>query len=114
MIGVIYQTPPDVARAIPDMIKQVVDANDANFVRCGFVGFGDSSIDFQLDFDIMSADYAVAFRTTHNIGLAILQKFNEEGIEFAYPTQTTFTSAPDGTMIMPYPEGGFAPAPAKE
>ena len=97
------------ARAIPAIMQEVVEANGATFVRCGFVGFGDSSIDFQLDFDVMSPEYAVAFETTHRVGLAILQRFNEEGIEFAYPTQTTFTSAPDGTMIMPYPEGGFVP-----
>jgi hypothetical protein len=29
--------------------------------------------------------------------------FALHGIEFAYPTQTTFTAAPDGKMIMPYP-----------
>ena len=84
-IGVIYQTPPDVARAIPAIMQEVVEANGATFVRCGFVGFGDSSIDFQLDFDVMSPEYAVAFETTHRVGLAILQRFNEEGIEFAYP-----------------------------
>ena len=33
------------------------------------------------------------------------QSFEDErGIEFAYPTQTTFTAAPDGRMIMPYAE----------
>ena len=36
--------------------------------------------------------------------LAMLRRFDEEGIEFAYPTQTSFTAAPDGTLIMPYPE----------
>lgn len=55
----------------------------------------------------MSSEYEVVYQGRHRIGLAILQKFNEEGLEFAYPTQTTFTSAPDGTMILPYPEGGF-------
>jgi hypothetical protein len=25
-------------------------------------------------------------------------------LQFAYPTQVTFTAAPDGTMVMPYPE----------
>jgi hypothetical protein len=43
--------------------------------------------------------------------LAILQRFNDEGLEFAYPTQTTFTAAPDGKMIMPYPKDGFTIAP---
>jgi hypothetical protein len=34
----------------------------------------------------------------------LVRTFALRGIEFAYPTQTTFTAAPDGTMIMPYPE----------
>ncbi len=106
-IGVIYQTEPDDARRIPGLLKQIVEDNGAKFIRSGFVGFGDSSINFELDFDIMSSDYEVVYEGRHKIGLAILQKFNEEGLEFAYPTQTTFTSAPDGKMIMPYPEGGF-------
>ncbi|MEH6758989.1 MAG: mechanosensitive ion channel family protein [Parasphingorhabdus sp.] len=106
-IGVIYQTKPAEARRIPELLKKIIEDNDGRYVRCGFVGFGDSSINFELDFDIISSDYEVVFQARHKIGLAILQKFNEEGLEFAYPTQTTFTSAPDGKMIMPYPEGGF-------
>lgn len=112
-IGVIYQTKPEEARRIPGLLKEIVEANDGVFVRSGFVGFGDSSINFELDFDILSSDYEVVYEGRHKIGLAILQKFNEEGFEFAYPTQTTFTSAPDGKMILPYPEGGFG-AIAKE
>ena len=103
-IGVIYQTPPERARAIPAMLQSIVEANDAVFVRAGFIGFGDSSLDFELDFDIMSTDFEIVFAGRHAIGLAILAAFNDAGLEFAYPTQTTFTSAPDGTMIMPYPQ----------
>ncbi|VAW02592.1 Potassium efflux system KefA protein / Small-conductance mechanosensitive channel [hydrothermal vent metagenome] len=109
-IGVIYQTKPEDARRIPDILKNIVEENNAVFIRSGFVGFGDSSINFELDFDIMSSEYEVVYEGRHKIGLAILQKFNEQGLEFAYPTQTTFTAAPDGTMVMPYPEGGFGAA----
>ena len=103
-IGVIYQTKPAEARRIPDMLKDIVERHGASFVRAGFVGFGDSSLNFELDFDIMSTDFEVVFAGRHAIGLAIVEAFNEAGLEFAYPTQTTFTSAPDGTMIMPYPQ----------
>ena len=106
-IGVIYQTKPADARRIPALLKKIVEKNEAVFIRSGFVGFGDSSINFELDFDIMSSDYEVVYQGRHKIGLAILQTFNEEGLEFAYPTQTTFTAAPDGEMILPYPEGGY-------
>jgi small-conductance mechanosensitive channel len=113
-IGVIYQTKPEEARRIPSLLKKIVKDNDAVFIRSGFVGFGDSSINFELDFDIMSSDYEVVYEGRHKVGLAILQTFNEEGLEFAYPTQTTFTAAPDGEMIMPYPEGGFAALVSKD
>ncbi len=106
-IGVIYQTDPKQASGIPALLQEIVEDNDGKFIRSGFVGFGDSSINFELDFDIISNDYDVVYNKRHMIGLAILQRFNAEGLEFAYPTQTTFTAAPDGKMIMPYPKDGF-------
>ncbi len=101
-IGVIYQTPPEKARAIPGLLEKIVKAEGAKFVRAGFTGFGDSSINFELYFDIHSESYDEIFATRHRIGVAIVDAFNTEGLEFAYPTQTTFTAAPDGRMIMPY------------
>lgn len=107
-IGLVYQTPPDRARQVPTMLREIVEQADAVFIRCGFVGFGASSIDFHLEFDVMSSDFEAVFETRHRIGLAILERFNAEGLEFAYPTQTSFTAAPDGKFVLPYPEGGFA------
>ena len=106
-IGVVYQTKPEEARRIPEMLKEIVQAHDGYFIRCGFVGFGDSALNFELDFDIESGDYEIVYEGRHAIGLAIVEKFNAEGFEFAYPTQTTFTAAPNGDMVLPYPEGGF-------
>ncbi len=103
-IGVIYQTPPDVAEQIPDILKAIVDDLGATFVRSGFVGFGGSSLDFELEFEVYLPGWDDIYLIRHKIGLAILRQFNERGIEFAYPTQTTFTAAPDGRMIMPYAE----------
>ncbi len=103
-IGVIYQTPPQVAEQIPDILKTIVESLDAVFIRSGFVGFGASSLDFELEFEVYKPGWDDIYLIRHNIGLAILRQFNERGIEFAYPTQTTFTAAPDGRMIMPYAE----------
>ncbi|MGQ3180267.1 MAG: mechanosensitive ion channel family protein, partial [Blastomonas fulva] len=108
MIGLVYQTPPDRARLVPAMLREIVEQGSGVFVRCGFVGFGASSIDFELDFDVMSSDFEVVFEARHRIGLSILERFNAEGLEFAYPTQTSFTAAPDGRFVLPYPEGGYS------
>ncbi len=103
-IGVTYQTSPEDCRRLPEMLKEIVEANDRQFVRCGFTGFGDSSLDFEVLFDSDGADYAQFYAGRTAIGLAILERLNAEGIDIAYPTQTTFTAAPDGTIVLPYPE----------
>ena len=109
-VGVIYQTPPEKARRVPDILRDIINAEGHNFIRSGFTGFGDSSLDYELQFDVQSADYEVVYNARHAVGIAIFQRFAEEGLEFAYPTQTTFTAAPDGEMILPYPEGGWGAA----
>ncbi|AGH50618.1 mechanosensitive ion channel MscS [Sphingomonas sp. MM-1] len=112
--GVIYQTAPDVLASIPAKVRAIVEAESkTEFLRCGMVGLGASSLDFELQYDIRSTDYEEVFATNHRVLIAILTQFNAEGVDFAYPTQTTFTAAPDGRMVMPYPEpAGHDASPA--
>lgn len=104
VLGVIYQTPPEVVARIPDMLREEVEACGQTFAQAGFAGFGASSIDIELEYDTPSPAFDPWYQARHTVGLAILRRFAAEGVEFAYPTQTTFTAAPDGTMIMPYAE----------
>jgi small-conductance mechanosensitive channel len=67
------------------------------------IGYGASSLDFELQFDVKSEVWQKVFDARSQVLIALLQRFQDEGIEFAYPTQTSFTAAPDGTLIMPYP-----------
>ncbi|MGF7147056.1 small-conductance mechanosensitive channel [Sphingomonas zeicaulis] len=105
VLGVIYQTPVATLARIPDMMKAIVEAEEnCSFFRCVLSAFNASSIDFDFQFDVHHENYAHVLSRKHNVMLAILQAFEKEGIEFAYPTQTSFTAAPDGKAIMPYPE----------
>jgi len=104
VIGLTYQTTPEICAAIPEMMQTIVEAHDAAFVRCGFINFGASSLDFELIFDTAGPDYDRFYETRTRIGLAILAKLNAEHVDIAYPTQTTFTADPQGKMIMPYAE----------
>jgi small-conductance mechanosensitive channel len=108
VLTLVYQTPPALAKRIPEIVREVVESNGAQFIRAGFNNFAASSLDFHLVFDIESDDVEVMFQARHDIGIAIIDRFSREGISFAYPTQTTFTAAPDGHMVMPY----APPAPA--
>jgi small-conductance mechanosensitive channel len=104
-LGLVYQTPPETCAGLPDMLRKIVEAHESSrMVRCGFVGFGDSTLDFDLVYDIHSTDYEYVFATRSAIGIEILDAFNKAGIQFAYPTQIGFAAAPDGTLVMPYPD----------
>ncbi len=104
-IGVTYYTPEDVCDRIPDMLRKIVAGVDkCTTVRVGMIGFGDSSLDFELQFDVASQVYNEVFDARSKVCLAILRTFNQAGIEFAFPTQTTITADPSGRGIMPYPE----------
>ena len=113
VFGVVYQTAPDVCARIPAMVKEVVESvGKCQLVRCGMTGYGASSLDFGLEFDVKSEVWQTVFEARHQVLVALLTRFNAEGIEFAYPTQTSFTAAPDGTFILPYPVEDPGPAPA--
>jgi small-conductance mechanosensitive channel len=107
LLNLVQHTPPKVAARVPTILREIVEAHDGEFIRAGFTTFAPSSLDFQLVFDVPSEDIDVMFATRHDVGIAIVERFAKEGIEFAYPTQTTYTAAPDGTLVMPY----AAPAP---
>jgi small-conductance mechanosensitive channel len=102
--GIVYQTAPDTCARIPAVVREVVDGCETcSFLRCGMTAYGASSLDFAFEFDVNSEDWQKVFDARSQVLIALLKRFNEEGIEFAYPTQTSFTAAPDGTLIMPYP-----------
>ena len=50
-----------------------------------FVGFGDSSLDFQLRIWLNSLDHCLSIRS--EVGIAIYKRFNAEGIEIPFPQQ---------------------------
>lgn len=101
-LSLVYHTAPETAAQVPEILREIVETSGAEFIRAGFTTFGPSSLDFQLVFDVNSDDVEEMFKARHGIGIAIVQRFASEGIEFAYPTQTTYTAAPDGTLVMPY------------
>jgi len=102
--GLVYQTAPDELEKVHSLAKGAVECRKGcKLVRCGIVGFAPSSIDFELIFDVGTTDQnkVVADRTA--VALAVLRSFAEHGLQFAYPTQTSFTAAPDGRFVLPYP-----------
>ncbi len=101
--GLVYQTPPDKLRRVPDIAKAAVDGRQGcKFVRCTMTALAPSSLEHELLFEITSLDPDVIAAHRSAIIMSLVTGFAAEGVDFAYPTQTTFTAAPDGTLVMPY------------
>jgi small-conductance mechanosensitive channel len=103
-ISVTYETAPDKLAALPQLLRELTEAEGVTCSRAGFDSFGASSLDFALMFDVPGNDWGTAHAARDRLMVAIVRRFAAENIGLAYPTQTTFTAAPDGRLIMPYPE----------
>jgi len=90
-IGVTYQTPRSKLQKIPGMIKETIEAQEkTRFDRSHFKSYGAFSLDFETVYYVLGADYALYMDIQQAINLRIHELFENEAIEFAYPTQTIF------------------------
>ncbi len=90
-LGVTYQTAANKLEQIPGFIREAVEAREhVRFDRSHFATYGDSSLNFETVYFVESADYGQHMDILQAVNLSIFRRFEDEGIEFAYPTQTLF------------------------
>lgn len=96
-LGITYETAIETLRGIPGLLRSIIEEEPGTrFERANFKGFGPSSLDFEIVYHILSADYNAYMDTQEAINLHILERFAQSGIAFAYPTQTLYLSRPGG------------------
>lgn len=87
--GVLYSTPADKLEAIPGDVQAIIEETpQATFDRVHFKQFGASSLDFEVVYYVESPEYTVYMDTQQTINLALVRRFEEQGIGFAFPTRT--------------------------
>jgi small-conductance mechanosensitive channel len=111
-LGVTYQTPREKLKKIPGIIRAAVESQEkTRFDRSHFKAYGDFALDFETVYYVLEPDYNVYMDIQQSVNLAIHERFEQETIEFAYPTQTVYvervgvSAAGDGTTSSP-PDGG--------
>lgn len=88
MLNVAYGTPSEKLRQIPAMVKEIVTAQPkTRFDRCHFMSYGEWALRFEVVYYVTVAEYAVFADTLQTVNLAILERFEQMGIEFALPTR---------------------------
>jgi small-conductance mechanosensitive channel len=92
-LGVTYDTPHKKLEAIPGFIEEIVNKVDlVEFDRCFFTEYADSSLIFEVVAFVSSKEIKDYLESMQEINLAIYKKFEQEKIEFAYPTQTIYVN----------------------
>jgi small-conductance mechanosensitive channel len=99
-IGIRYETPLEKLKAIPGMIRSIIEDRDQiRFDRAHFKEYGPYSLNFEIVYWIQNPDYTLYMDIQQAINLAICEQFKQQGIEFAYPTQTLlFGNDPGGEV----------------
>jgi len=93
-LGVVYETAYEKLERIPDILNEIItEEPKTRFDRAHFQSYGDFSLNFEIVYYVLSPDYIDFMNAQQSINLAIFKRFQEEGIEFAYPTQTLFVNS---------------------
>jgi small-conductance mechanosensitive channel len=95
-IGVTYQTPRERLKLIPEIIREAIESKSkTRFDRCHFMKYGDYALMFETVFYVLSPDYNAYMDIQQAIYFEIHERFEQEQIEFAYPTQKLFVTQSD-------------------
>ncbi|GAB3368249.1 mechanosensitive ion channel family protein [Massilia agri] len=88
-IGVVYEISKQQLLAIPGILREAVEAQpQVKFDRAHFKSYGASSLDFEVVYIVQTPDFGVYMDVQQAINVALFERFEQEGIGFAYPTQT--------------------------
>ena len=93
-IGVTYDTSPEKVKEAKEILEDVLkdheglDPEGERLPRVYFSDFSASSMDLKCIYWYHPAAYWDFMEFTERVNLEILTRFNEAGIEFAFPTQT--------------------------
>ncbi len=103
--GIAYETALDDVEQVPEMVKAIIEAQQAavRFDRAHFKGYGDSALLFEVVYFVLDPDFNKYMDSQQTINLALLRRFREKNIGFAYPTTTLYIAG------MPAPAPAAAP-----
>jgi small-conductance mechanosensitive channel len=91
--GILYETPIEKIKKIKQLVKNIFDnLEDTELSRVHFKQLGDFSLNFEVVYNITTGDYNIFMDMQEKYNLALMEVFESEGIEFAYPTQKLFVA----------------------
>ncbi len=92
-IGVTYDTTADQMEALLADIRRMLAEHpevDAETVLVNFSGFGDSSLDIDLKYFLLTVDYKEWLDLREGVNLALMRVVERHGLDFAFPSRTIY------------------------
>ena len=94
-ITITYDTPPEKVKEALNIIKDILEKRKERFhpdylYRVYFNEFNDWSLNILMIYWFTPPDYWQYQQFNTEVNMEILKRFNEAGIEFAFPTQTVY------------------------
>jgi small-conductance mechanosensitive channel len=92
-IDVTYDTPLEKLKKISPILQEIVkEQKQVTLDRAHFAVYKDWSLRYEIVYYVLSADYNIYMDIQQEINFRIFEAFTHEGIQFAFPTQTTIVS----------------------
>lgn len=105
-VGVTYQTTSEQLKEIPQLMREIIEEQDrTEFDRSHFKQYGDSGLIIETVYFVLSPDYNIYMDVHHQVNVAIKERFEARGIEFAYPTRTLYLNSDTGQAAEPVRPG---------
>jgi small-conductance mechanosensitive channel len=79
-----YATDPELVRRLPELLKQAVESEGYLLIHGGLNGFSDNGLSYDVEFESSGIDFPPEARD--HVAAAVLERFRDQGIGFAYPT----------------------------
>jgi small-conductance mechanosensitive channel len=99
-----YATPPEVIRRLPEVLKEAVESQGYRLIHGGLNGFSASGLSYDVEFESPDIDFPPDARDA--VAAAILDRFRDNNISFAYPTQVNLLAE----KTKPSPPAGLPPS----
>lgn len=98
--GVAYDTPLEKLKVIPVIVRDLIEKmENAKVDRVHFAKFNDSSLDYEVVYIMQVPDYLAYMDVQQDLNFSLFARFQEEGIEFAYPTRTLLVKNMDDPSL---------------
>jgi small-conductance mechanosensitive channel len=100
--GVTYNATPEQIEAIPPFVRSMLEAEErVRFGRVHFKNFGDSSLNFEAVYTVLSPDYDLFMDLQQKFNLQLMRELKRMGVEFAFPTRTIYLAGAQTATLNP-------------